>query len=101
MKEFEFDKQLNDLKKRVTNKEKDMNTSIKLFEDKRVRTAWNEVEEQWYFSIVDVISILIDSLDSSAYWRKLKQRLRQEGNETVTNCHTLKIPAADRKNRLP
>ena len=101
MKEFEFDKQLNDLKKRVTNKEKDINTSIKLFEDKRVRTAWNEVEEQWYFSIVDVISILIDSLDSSAYWRKLKQRLRQEGNETVTNCHTLKIPAADRKNRLP
>ncbi len=100
MKEFEFDKQLNDLKKRVTNKEKDINTSIKLFEDKRVRTAWNEDEEQWYFSIVDVISILIDSLDSSAYWRKLKQRLRQEGNETVTNCHGLKMPAADGKNRL-
>ena len=100
MKEFKFDKQLNDLKKRVTNKEKDINTSIKLFEDKRVRTAWNEDEEQWYFSIVDVISILIDSLDSSAYWRKLKQRLRQEGNETVTNCHGLKMPAADGKNRL-
>jgi len=57
-------------------------------------------EEKWYFSIVDVISLLTDSIDANAYWRKLKQRLKEEGNETVTNCHGLKMLAADGKMRL-
>ena len=62
---------------------------IKLFEDKKVRTLWNEGEEQWYFSIIDVIEVLTESIDANAYWRKSKQRLKEEGNETVTNCHAL------------
>ncbi|MDY5510987.1 BRO-N domain-containing protein [Dysosmobacter sp.] len=65
-----------------------------------IRTAWNEEKEEWYFSIVDVVSILTDSADPAAYWRKLKQRLKAEGNETVTNCHGLKMTAADGKKRL-
>lgn len=65
-------------------------TALKLFEQKQVRSLWNEEEEQWYFSIVDVIGILTESKDALAYWRKLKQRLKAEGNETVTNCHALK-----------
>ncbi len=73
---------------------------IKLFEDKKVRTLWNEGEEQWYFSIVDVIEVLTESIDVNAYWRKLKQRLKEEGNETVTNCHALKLQAIDGKMRL-
>ena len=73
---------------------------IKLFEDKKVRTLWNEGEEQWYFSIVDVIEVLTESIDANAYWRKLKQRLKEEGNETVTNCHALKLQAIDGKMRL-
>ncbi len=73
---------------------------IKLFEDKKIRTLWNEGEEQWYFSIVDAIEILTESIDANAYWRKLKQRLKQEGNETVTNCHALKLQAIDGKMRL-
>lgn len=100
MDQKEFESQLNELKKRVTKKEKNINTSIKLFEDKRVRTAWNEDEEEWYFSIVDVCTILTDSIDGRKYWNKLKQRLAEEGNETVTNCHQLKMPAADGKMRL-
>lgn len=74
--------------------------NIKLFEDKKVRSLWNEAEEQWYFSVVDVIEILTESKDASAYWRKLKQRLKEEGNETVTNCHGLKLEAIDGKMRL-
>ena len=73
---------------------------IKLFEDKKVRTLWNEGEEQWYFSIVDVIEVLTESIAANAYWRKLKQRLKEEGNETVTNCHALKLQAIDGKMRL-
>ena len=73
---------------------------IQLFEDKRIRTAWDSEREEWYFSIVDVISVLTDSKDPPAYWRKLKQRLRAEGNEAVTNCHGLKMTAADGKRRL-
>ena len=73
---------------------------IKLFESQKVRTVWNEDEEEWYFSVVDVIQILTQSIDSAAYWRKLKQRLKLEGNETVTNCHALKMQAADGKMRL-
>lgn len=73
---------------------------IKLFEEKKVRTLWSDDKEEWYFSIVDVIAVLTDSVDANAYWRKLKQRLKVEGNETVTNCHGLKMLAADRKMRL-
>lgn len=74
--------------------------SIQLFEEKKVRTFWDEKQEKWYFSIVDAIAILTDSIDPAAYWRKLKQRLKQEGNETVINCHGLKMRAADGKMRL-
>ena len=73
---------------------------IKIFEEKNVRTVWDDKEEKWYFSIVDVVEVLTDSKDSAAYWRKLKQRLKAEGNETVTNCHGLKLKAADGKMRM-
>jgi len=68
---------------------------IQLFEEKKVRTVWDDQQEQWYFSIVDVCAVLTDSENPQAYWRKLKQRLKEEGNETVTNCHALKMRAAD------
>ncbi|MDR1337979.1 MAG: Bro-N domain-containing protein [Rickettsiales bacterium] len=74
-------------------------TDIKLFEDRNVRTHWDDMAEKWYFSVVDVVSILTDSVNPGAYWRKLKQRLKEEGNETVTNCHGLKMPAPDGKMR--
>lgn len=73
---------------------------IRLFGEKQVRSVWDEEHELWYFSIVDVVGVLTDSPDPSAYWRKLKQRLKAEGNETVTNCHGLKMTAADGKSRL-
>ena len=73
---------------------------IKLFETRQVRSVWDAERELWFFSIVDVVSVLTDSADANAYWRKLKQRLKAEGNETVTNCHGLKMPAADGKMRL-
>ena len=76
------------------------NDKIQLFEDKRIRTAWDEEKEEWYFSVVDVVAVLTDSVDPAAYWRKLKQRLKAEGNETVTNCHGLKMTAPDSKKRL-
>ena len=76
------------------------NDKIQLFEDKRIRTAWDVDKEEWYFSIVDVVRVLTDSADPAAYWRKLKQRLKAEGNETVTNCHGLKMTAPDGKKRL-
>lgn len=72
----------------------------KLFEDRKIRTIWDDEEEKWYFSIIDVAAVLTDSIDPAAYWRKLKQRLKKEGNETVTNCHGLKLQAADGKLRL-
>ena len=75
-------------------------SSIKLFETKQVRSLWDEGKEAWFFSIVDVVAVLTDSVDAPAYWRKLKQRLKAEGNETVTNCHGLKMPAPDGKMRL-
>ena len=75
-------------------------SSLTLFEEKQVRRAWNQAEEKWYFAIVDVIAILTASVDAPAYWRKLKERLKKEGNETVTNCHGLKMTAADGKQRL-
>lgn len=73
---------------------------IQLFEERKVRTLWDDEQEKWYFSIVDVVGILTDSVDAAAYWRKLKQRLKIEGNETVTNCHGLKMRAADGKMRI-
>ncbi len=76
------------------------NNSMQLFEDKAIRTAWDEKTEEWYFSIVDVVSVLTDSVDGRKYWNKLKQRLKEEGNETVTNCHQLKMTAQDGKKRL-
>lgn len=76
------------------------NEKIELYEDQPIRTAWNETEEEWYFSVVDTIRVLTDSKDPLAYWRKLKQRLISGGNETVTNCHGLKMTAADGKRRL-
>ena len=73
---------------------------IKLFESKQVRVVWDEQQEKYYFSIVDVVQVLTDSVDGRKYWNKLKQRLKEEGNETVTNCHQLKLSAADGKMRL-
>jgi DNA-damage-inducible protein D len=73
---------------------------IKLFESKRIRSEWSEADQKWYFSIVDVIGTLTESVDPLAYWRKLKERLKKEGNETVTNCHGLKMMAADGKMRM-
>jgi hypothetical protein len=74
--------------------------AIKLFDDKTVRTLWNQDHEKWYFSIVDMIAVLTDSPNPQVYWRVLKKRLRDEGNETVTNCNGLKLKAADGKMRL-
>ncbi|MDR1678483.1 MAG: hypothetical protein LBR81_01770 [Prevotellaceae bacterium] len=76
------------------------NNNIQLFENKKVRSHWDSEQGKWYISIVDVIEVLTESIDPAAYWRKLKQRLKEEGNETVTNCHGLKMLAADGKMRL-
>ncbi len=73
---------------------------IQIFEERKVRTIWDDENEEWYFSVVDVVAVLTDSADPTAYWRKLKQRLKKEGNETVTNCHGLKMQAADGKMRM-
>ena len=78
----------------------DDNFAIQLFEGKRVRIVWDAEQEKYYFSVVDIVQVLTDSADATAYWRKLKQRLKAEGNETVPNCHALKLPAADGKKRL-
>ena len=74
--------------------------ALKLFEEKKIRTVWDDEQEKWYFSIVDVVSILTESTDGRKYWNKLKQRLKEEGNETVTNCHQLKMQAVDGKMNL-
>ena len=74
--------------------------AIKLFEERKVRTIWDDTHETWYFSIVDVVAILTDSPNPQTYWRVLKKRLKEEGNETVTNCNALKLKAADGKMRL-
>ncbi len=75
-------------------------TSLHLFEEQQLRTVWDSEQEKWYISIVDVIAVLTESRDANAYWRKLKQRLKAEGNETVTNCHGLKMVATDGKMRF-
>lgn len=73
---------------------------IQLFNDRSIRTIWDDKEEKWYFSVVDVIETLTDSPDPSTYWRVLKNRLKKEGNETVTTCNAFKLPAKDGKMRL-
>ena len=77
----------------------DTKGKIKLFESQQVRTEWDADKEKWWFAIVDVVAVLTESVDAPAYWRKLKQRLKAEGNETVTSCHGLKLRAADGKLR--
>ena len=75
---------------------------LKIFEEKQIRTIWDEVQEKWYFCIIDIVQILMESKDYHTvrkYWNKQKQRLVSEGNETVTNCHQLKLRAADGKLR--
>jgi len=73
---------------------------IQIFNDKKIRTIWDEEQEKWYFSIVDVLSVLTESENPQTYWRVLKKRLLEEGNETVTKCNALKMQAADGKMRL-
>lgn len=67
------------------------NDKLQLFENKKIRTAWDEEQEEWYFSIVDVVAVLTDSPNPQTYWRVMKKRLKDEGNETVTNCNALKM----------
>lgn len=74
--------------------------SIQIFEERKVRTVWDDEKEEWYFSVVDVVAILTDSADPRTYWKVLKSRLKKEGNETVTNCNRLKMRAADGKMRM-
>ena len=81
-----------------------MNNQLKLlekeFDNKKIRTVWDKEQEKYFISVVDIVEVLTESTDSTSYWRKLKQRLKQEGNETVTNCHALKMTAKDGKMRL-
>jgi hypothetical protein len=74
--------------------------SIKLFEDRKIRSVWNEEEEEWYFSVVDIIAVLTESENPRHYWTVLKSRLTTEGNETLTNCERLKMLAPDGKMRM-
>jgi hypothetical protein len=74
--------------------------NIKIFEDKKVRALWDSEQEKWFFSIVDVIAVLSESDNPQVYWRVLKKRLKDEGNETVTNCNGLKMQAPDGKMRM-
>ena len=73
---------------------------VKLFDSVKIRVVWDDEQEKYFFSIVDVVGVLTESVDGRKYWNKLKQRLREEGNESVTNCHQLKLPAADGKKYL-
>ena len=75
-------------------------TYIQLFENAKIRVVWDDEQEKYFFSVVDVIAVLTESVDGRKYWNKLKQRLNEEGSQTVTNCHQLKLPAADGKMRL-
>lgn len=88
---------MNDINQKSAMQKKE---SVQIFEEKQVRTIWDAEQEKWYVSIVDVIAVLTSSTDPNVYWRKLKQRLKAEGNETVTNCHGLKMLAADGKMRM-
>ena len=85
------------------NKNQAMQTQTQIFDNSRIRSVWDRENEKWYFAIVDVVAILTENTDimrARKYWNKLKQRLKEEGNETVTNCHQLKFLAADGKMRL-
>ena len=77
-----------------------MSNNIQLFEDKRIRMAWDEDREEWLLAIVDVIAVLTESPNPQTYWRVMKKRLKDEGNETVTSCNALKMKAADGKMRM-
>lgn len=77
-----------------------MDSSVAIFQQKTIRRHWDEEKEKWWFSVTDVVSILSNSIDALAYWRKLKERLKKEGSETVTKCHALKMIAADGKMRV-
>ena len=92
----------NEIESRQTLQHMTTKQSLQIFEEKKVRTVWDEEQEKWYFSIVDVVAVLTDNDYQGArkYWNKLKQRLTEEGNQTVTNCHQLKMKAADGKMRL-
>ena len=81
-------------------REAQMHLINKMFEGKAIRTVWDKDEEKYYVSVIDIAEALTDSVDPAGYWRKLKQRLKQEGNETVTNCHGLKLKARDGKYRM-
>ena len=81
-------------------KEAQMHLINKMFEGKTIRTIWDKDEEKYFVSVIDIAEALTDSVDPAGYWRKLKQRLKQEGNETVTNCHGLKLKARDGKYRM-
>ncbi len=77
-----------------------MDNNVQIFENQKIRAAWDEQHEEWYFSIVDVVAVLTDSPNPQTYWRVLKKRLKDEGNQTVTNCNALKMTAADGKKRM-
>ena len=77
-----------------------MKSGITIFEERKVRTVWDEETEEWYFSIVDVVAVLSDSPNPNNYWKVLKNRLKKEGNELVTICNQLKMPSADGKKYL-
>ena len=72
---------------------------VKIFDASKIRVVWDDEKEKWFFSVVDVVSVLTESVDGRKYWNKLKQRLKKEGSETVTNCHQLKLVANDGKRR--
>ena len=77
--------------------DKNQKNTIQIFEDTKVSSLWDAEAEKWYISIVDVVSVLTESADGRKYWNKLKQRLKEEGNELVTNCHQLKLQSSDGK----
>ena len=81
-------------------KEEQLHLINKMFNDKTIRTVWNKEEERYYISVIDIVTVISNSKDGRKYWNKLKQRLREEGNETVTNCHQLKLKALDGKYRM-
>ena len=81
-------------------KQQEQQTAIKLFEDYQVRSLWDNEQEKWYFAVVDIVAVLTESKDPANYWRVLKNRLKEEGNETITNCNGLKMKASDGKMRL-
>ena len=75
-------------------------TQIQLFDNAKIRVAWDDEKEKYFFSVVDVVGVLTDSVDGRTYWKVLKNKLLKEENETVTNCNQLKLPSADGKMRL-